>query len=97
MGKFCAYLGAERLSHQVYFRPNRSRGAGTVDRKTGLSRNQKQLWLSRHWPTGLPMPTLETAFEVINGGRVYTVAGVDLQRWIDQRRHEWKGPKRNAV
>ena len=43
--------------------------------------------------SGLPLPTVETVFEVVNGGRVYTVVGAALQRWIEQRRQEWKGPK----
>ena len=42
---------------------------------------------------GLPVPTLVTVFEVVNGGKVYTVEGAALQRWIVQRRQEWKGPK----
>jgi hypothetical protein len=43
--------------------------------------------------SGLPLLTVESVFEVVNGGRVYTVVGAALQRWIEQRRHEWKGPK----
>jgi hypothetical protein len=42
---------------------------------------------------GLPVPTLTTVFEVVNGGKVYTVEGAALQRWIEQRGQEWKGPK----
>jgi hypothetical protein len=42
---------------------------------------------------GLPVPTLATIFEIVNGGKVYTVEGDALQRWIEQRRQEWKGPK----
>jgi hypothetical protein len=42
---------------------------------------------------GLPVPTLATVFEVVNGGKVYTVEGAALQRWIVQRRQEWKGPR----
>jgi hypothetical protein len=42
---------------------------------------------------GLPVPTLATLFEVVNGGKVYAVDGAALQRWIEQRRQEWKGPK----
>jgi hypothetical protein len=41
----------------------------------------------------LPVPTLASVFEVVKGGKVYTVAGAALQRWIEQRRQEWKGPK----
>jgi hypothetical protein len=43
--------------------------------------------------SGLPAPTLATVFEVVNGGKVYTVEGAALQRWIVQRRQEWKGPR----
>jgi len=41
----------------------------------------------------LPIPTLATVFEVVTSGRVYSVKGAALQRWIAHRRHEWKGPK----
>jgi hypothetical protein len=41
----------------------------------------------------LPIPTTETLFEVVTGGKVYSVRGAALQRWIEQRRQEWKGPK----
>lgn len=41
----------------------------------------------------LPLPTLATVFEVVTSGRVYRVKGAALQRWIAQRRQEWKGPK----
>ena len=41
----------------------------------------------------LPIPTILTVFEVVIGGKVYSVRGVALQRWIEQRRQEWKGPK----
>jgi hypothetical protein len=42
---------------------------------------------------GLPVPNPTTVFEVVNAGKVYTVEGAALQRWIEQRRQEWKGPK----
>src|ERR1035438_3854686 len=42
---------------------------------------------------GLPVPTLATVFEVVNGGKGDTVEGAALQRWIVQRQHEWKGPR----
>jgi len=42
---------------------------------------------------GLPVPTLATVFEVVNAGKLYTVDGAALQRWIVQRRQEWKGPR----
>ena len=41
----------------------------------------------------LPLPTLATVFEVVTSGRVYRVKGTALQRWIAERRQEWKGPK----
>jgi hypothetical protein len=40
-----------------------------------------------------PVPTRETAFEVVISGKVYAVTGVALQRWIEERRREWRGPK----
>jgi hypothetical protein len=41
----------------------------------------------------LPIPSLETIFEVTVNGRVHKVPGVKLQRWIMKRRSEWKGPR----
>jgi hypothetical protein len=41
----------------------------------------------------LPLPTTTTTFEVITGGRVYTVPGAALQQWIERRRADWKGPR----
>jgi hypothetical protein len=46
-----------------------------------------------HPQAGLPVPNLTTVFEIVNGGKVYTVEGAALQRWIEQRRQEWKGPR----
>lgn len=40
----------------------------------------------------LPIPSLETVFEVTVNGRVHKVPGTKLQRWIMKRREEWKGP-----
>ena len=42
---------------------------------------------------GLPKPTLATVFEVVTSGKVYHVAGAALQRWIEERRQTWNGPK----
>jgi hypothetical protein len=36
----------------------------------------------------LPIPSLETMFEVTVNGRVHKVPGVKLQRWIMKRRQE---------
>ena len=41
----------------------------------------------------LPIPSLETVFEVTVNGRVHHVPGQKLQRWINKRRTEWKGPR----
>jgi hypothetical protein len=41
----------------------------------------------------LPIPTLETVFEVVTAGKVYRVAGPALQRWIEQRGQAWQGPR----
>src|SRR5262245_59809152 len=41
----------------------------------------------------LPIPSLETVFEVTVNGRVHKVLGAKLQQWIMKRREEWKGPR----
>ena len=41
----------------------------------------------------LPIPSLETIFEVTANGKVHRVPGSKLQRWITKRRSEWKGPR----
>ncbi len=41
----------------------------------------------------LPCPTLATIFEVVIDGKVHSVTGASLQRWIEQRRAEWNGPR----
>ena len=41
----------------------------------------------------LPLPTVATVFEVVTDGRVHRVTGAALQRWIEQRRQSWKGPR----
>ena len=42
---------------------------------------------------GLPMPTLETRFEVVSDGKLYQVEGAKLAKWIEKRRQDWKGPR----
>jgi hypothetical protein len=42
---------------------------------------------------GFPRPTLATIFEVVIDGKIYKVSGGALQRWIVERRQNWKGPK----
>lgn len=41
----------------------------------------------------LPIPSLETVFEVTVNGRVHKVPASKFQRWILRRREEWKGPR----
>jgi hypothetical protein len=41
----------------------------------------------------LPIPSLETIFEVTVNGKVHKVSDAKLQRWIMKRREEWKGPR----
>ena len=41
----------------------------------------------------LPLPTVATVFEVVTDGRVHRVTGAALQRWIEQRRQSWQGPR----
>jgi hypothetical protein len=43
--------------------------------------------------SGLPRPTLSTVFEVVIDGKVHRVEGATLQRWIERRRFEWRGPR----
>ena len=47
----------------------------------------------RDIPVGMPIPTTETVFEVVAGGRMHQVAGARLKKWIENRRSEWKGPR----
>ena len=41
----------------------------------------------------LPIPSLETMFEVTVNGKVHKVSGTKLQQWILKRREELKGPR----
>lgn len=49
--------------------------------------------VKNHPTAELPVPTLASIFEVVADGRLYRVEGARLQRWIMQRREEWKGPR----
>ena len=42
---------------------------------------------------GFPIPTTSTVFEVVTGGRIYSVSGARLKKWIENRRSELKGPR----
>lgn len=42
---------------------------------------------------GFPIPTTSTQFEIVTGGRILHVHGARLKTWIENRRHEWKGPR----
>jgi hypothetical protein len=42
---------------------------------------------------GFPIPTTSTLFEVVTGGRIHSVPGARLKKWIENRRQELKGPK----
>jgi hypothetical protein len=44
-------------------------------------------------PNRMPAPTLASVFEVVVDGRIYTVKGAALQRWIVKQRGERKGPR----
>lgn len=37
----------------------------------------------RDIPVGMPIPTTETVFEVVAGGRIHQVAGARLKKWIE--------------
>jgi hypothetical protein len=43
--------------------------------------------------SGFPIPTTSTLFEVVTDGRIHHVQGARLKKWIENRRHEWKGPR----
>lgn len=45
-----------------------------------------------HRGSGLPIPTIETVFEVSVKGRVHSVLGAKLKEWIVRERSERKGP-----
>ena len=45
-----------------------------------------------HRGSGLPIPTVETAFEVTAKGRVHTVLGAKLREWILNERQKRNGP-----
>lgn len=42
---------------------------------------------------GLPVPSVETLFEVVTAGRILQVSGASLKSWIEKRRWELKGPR----
>lgn len=44
-------------------------------------------------PSRIPVPTPASVFEVVADGKVYTVKGAALQRWIVRQRSERKGPR----
>lgn len=44
-----------------------------------------------HPGCGMPVPTLETIFEVVAAGQILRVDGTRLKKWIENRRSEWKG------
>jgi hypothetical protein len=41
----------------------------------------------------IPIPTRDTVFEVVIGGKIYIVKGTALKEWIAERRTALKGPK----
>jgi hypothetical protein len=47
----------------------------------------------QHKEAGLPDPKLSDVFEIVVDGKVHTVKGSALQRWIVNRRTDWKGPR----
>jgi len=43
--------------------------------------------------SGFPIPTTSTTFEVVANGKILTVSGRSLRKWIHVRREEGKGPR----
>jgi hypothetical protein len=39
------------------------------------------------------MPDQNTVFDVVIGGKIYTVKGAALKKWIQERRETFRGPK----
>lgn len=46
-----------------------------------------------HPSCGFPIPTTATLFEVVTDGRIHSVPGARLKKWIENRRQEFRGPK----
>jgi hypothetical protein len=44
------------------------------------------------WRPGLPIPTMDTMFEITAKGRVYKVTGAKLREWISREGTQRKGP-----
>jgi hypothetical protein len=67
--------------------------ASLAEDAPALERFHREAHAKNNPDAHLPVPTLATLFEVVTCGRVYRGKGAALQRWIAERRQEWKGPK----
>ncbi len=68
----------------------------SLDVQTTSSYNAAHLYLTHvagHPGGGMPVPTLETIFEVVAAGQILHVEGTRLKTWIANRRSEWMGPR----
>jgi hypothetical protein len=68
----------------------------SIDVKAASTYDAAQLFVTHaggNPQAGLPALTLNTVFEVIVSRKVHEVKGDALQRWISERREEWKGPR----
>ena len=68
----------------------------SLDVKADSSYDAAHLFVThvRNSPTcGIPIPTTSTQFEVVTEGRIHSVPGARLKKWIENRRSDWKGPR----
>jgi len=68
----------------------------SVDVNADSSYDAAHLYLThvRNNPScGFPIPTTSTLFEVVTGGRINSVPGARLKKWIENRRQESRGPR----
>src|SRR5437667_7227776 len=89
MGKWCTVtvVDPKGQRHSLDIQAARTYDAAHLYVSTAKSQAAAML------PNRMPIPTLATVFEIVLDGKMYTVKGAALQRWIVNRRGELKGPK----
>jgi len=46
-----------------------------------------------HPGCGMPIPTVDTIFDIVAAGQILRVDGKRLKTWIENRRSQWNGPR----
>jgi hypothetical protein len=67
----------------------------SIDVLAESSYDAAHLYLSeakKNRKSALPVPDVNSMFEVVSAGRVYHVSGVRLREWIRKRRGQLNGP-----